>query len=126
MRSTARHAERQLRMLADPARAAGVARFFKCGPGEYGEGDRFLGLTVPQVRTVAREFRSLRLPEVRTLLDSPWHEVRLVAVPVGASGPGTAVSLTRGHFRDLEVGVGDTVWLRLTPGASRIAVSAEG
>ena len=54
------------------------------------------------------------------------HEVRLVAVPVGASGPGTSVSLTRGHFRDLEVGVGDTVWLRLTPGASRIAVSAAG
>jgi sulfate transport system ATP-binding protein len=54
------------------------------------------------------------------------HEVRLVAVPAGASGPGTAVSLTRAHFRDLEVGVGDTVWLRLTPGASKIAVSAAG
>ena len=80
MRSTARQAERQLRTLADPARAAGVARFFKCGPGKYGEGDRFLGLTVPQVRTVAKECRSLRLTEVRTLLDSPWHEVRLVAL----------------------------------------------
>jgi sulfate transport system ATP-binding protein len=48
------------------------------------------------------------------------HEVRLSAQPAGASGI-TTVSLTRAHFRDLEVGEGDTVWLRLAPGASHIA-----
>ena len=80
MRATASGVERRLRKLANPARAAGVARFFKCGPGEYGEGDRFLGLTVPQVRTVVRECRAIPLPEVKPLLDSRWHEVRLVAL----------------------------------------------
>jgi sulfate transport system ATP-binding protein len=53
------------------------------------------------------------------------HEVRLIARAEGASGSGevseTGVNLTRAHFRDLEVGVGDTVWLRLAPGASHIA-----
>jgi hypothetical protein len=64
----------------DPVRAAGVARFFKSGPGEYGEGDRFLGLTVPAVRRFVREYQSLPLEEVASLLESPWHEVRLLAL----------------------------------------------
>lgn len=51
------------------------------------------------------------------------HEARLTARGEGASGSATVVSLTRGHFRDLDIGVGDTVWLRLAPGASTIAVA---
>ena len=52
------------------------------------------------------------------------HEVRLTARPAGASGPGTVVTLTRGHYQELDVEAGDTVWLRLSPGASKIAVAA--
>jgi 3-methyladenine DNA glycosylase AlkD len=54
--------------------------FFKTGPGQYGEGDRFLGVMVPQTRQVAREFRELPLAEVEELLRSSWHEERLCAL----------------------------------------------
>jgi 3-methyladenine DNA glycosylase AlkD len=70
----------RIRALADPARARLVARYFKTGPGEYGEGDRFLGLTMPQVRSVVRQARTLPLAEVARLLESPWHEDRTVAL----------------------------------------------
>lgn len=80
MEPSAGDVQRALRQLANPARAAGVQRFFKCGPGEYGEGDRFLGITVPEVRRVTRQFKDLPLAETRTLLNSPWHEARLAAL----------------------------------------------
>ena len=51
--------------------------FFKTGPGEYGEGDEFLGLKVPQTREVVRAAKDLPLSEIPTLLMSRWHEVRL-------------------------------------------------
>ncbi len=81
-RLTARAVQTRLRALADPVRAAGCARFFKTGPGEYGEGDRFLGLTVPAQRAVAREFRDLPLPQLETLLASPIHEDRFAALEI--------------------------------------------
>ena len=65
---------------ADPVRAENVARFFKTGPGDYGEGDRFIGVTVPAQRVIARRFRDLPLDEVDTLLTSPIHEERLTAL----------------------------------------------
>jgi 3-methyladenine DNA glycosylase AlkD len=68
--------------LADPARAAALQRYFKTGVGEYGEGDRFLGLRVPQVRAVAKRHRTLELTVIRTLLQSPWHEERQLALLV--------------------------------------------
>ncbi len=70
---------RRLRTFADPGRAAFVARFFKTGSGEYGEGDRFLGLRAPELRRVAQDFRSLSLADIRSLLASRWHEERLLA-----------------------------------------------
>lgn len=66
--------------LADPVRAVGSARFFKSGPGEYGEGDEFAGITVPQQRKVARRFRGVDAVTIRELLDSPVHEHRLTAL----------------------------------------------
>lgn len=76
----ARDVMRRLRGLAQPKRAAALQRYFKTGPGEYAEGDRFLGLTLPEVRRVAREAAGMPLRDVTTLLRSPWHEVRTVAL----------------------------------------------
>lgn len=66
--------------LADPERAAHSAGYFKTGPGEYGEGDVFIGLTVPQVRHVASVHKSLPPAEILELLTSTIHEVRLCAL----------------------------------------------
>ncbi|HEU4625555.1 MAG TPA: DNA alkylation repair protein [Steroidobacteraceae bacterium] len=71
---------RALRRVASPARAANVARFFKTGKGQYGEGDVFIGCTVPEQRRIARRFRELPLTEVETLLTSKIHEERLTAL----------------------------------------------
>ncbi|QUQ63786.1 DNA alkylation repair protein [Kutzneria sp. CA-103260] len=66
--------------LADPGTIDGKARFFKAVPGGYGEGDRFLGVTVPDQRRVARRFAELGLDQVRTLLITGAHEERLTAL----------------------------------------------
>lgn len=70
----------ELRELGDPVRATHSLRFFKTGPGQYGEGDKFLGLTVPAMRRLARKYRSLDDDAALELLASPWHEERLVAL----------------------------------------------
>lgn len=57
-----------------------LSTFFKTGAGEYGEGDRFLGVTVPETRSIARRFLSLPLTEVKKLLVSSFHEERLLAL----------------------------------------------
>lgn len=54
-----------------------LMRFFKTGPGQYGEGDKFLGLKVPEVRAIAKMSRDLPLKSVKELLVNEWHEVRL-------------------------------------------------
>lgn len=71
---------RQFRAQGDPERAAGALRFFKTGPGEYGEGDQFLGLTVPQVRSMLVQTNDLVEADVLELLRSKWHEERLLAL----------------------------------------------
>lgn len=67
-----------LKHARNPAKAAFQQGFFRTAPGEYGEGDRFLGLTVPEQRTIARRFRALPLPEIARLLANPFHEARFV------------------------------------------------
>lgn len=69
-----------LKAQADPEKAAFFPHFFKTGPGEYGEGDRFLGVTVPKCRKIARAARGMEAAEIAKLLDSPWHEEREVAL----------------------------------------------
>lgn len=73
---------RDLNRRSDPVRAVALQRFFKTAPGEYGEGDRFLGLTVPAVRDVAARHRTLPLGALQALLQSPWHEERLLAIVI--------------------------------------------
>lgn len=69
-----------LKEIADPKIAEHSARFFKSGKGEYGEGDQFLGIRVPNQREIAKKYRDLPFEEVSKLLESPFHEVRLTAV----------------------------------------------
>lgn len=70
----------ELRIYVNPEKAAFFPRFFKTGPGQYGEGDQFLGLTVPDQRLVAKKFKELARSDLHTLLQSPWHEERLTAL----------------------------------------------
>ncbi|GDY19944.1 hypothetical protein LBMAG56_12890 [Verrucomicrobiota bacterium] len=69
-----------LRRFADPTRAAGALRYFKTGPGEYGAGDQFLGVTVPQTRSLLPASDALSESDMLTLLRSEWHEERLLAL----------------------------------------------
>lgn len=75
--STASDVRRALRQKSSPHRAKVNRWFFKCGPGEYGEGDRFLGVSVPDVRSIVRSHGALPFPEIRKLLRDPLHECRL-------------------------------------------------
>jgi 3-methyladenine DNA glycosylase AlkD len=79
---TAEDVRTKLKSLASPAAAKAAARFFKTGPGEYAEGDIFIGIKVPTLRIVARSFRDLPLDEIRSLLHSPIHEERHMALMV--------------------------------------------
>ena len=82
LESTARTAQKRLRSFADAEQATILARFFKTGPGQYGEGDRFIGVKVPATRKVAKEFKNLPLTEVKCLLHSEIHEERLLALVI--------------------------------------------
>ena len=70
----------RLQKLASPADAEFLQRFFKTAPGEYGAGDRFIGVRVSALRRLAREFRALPPPAAAKLLQSPIHEERLLAL----------------------------------------------
>lgn len=72
--------KKALRARINPEKAAFFPHFFKTGPGEYGEGDKFLGVTVPDQRKLAKQFKGLSLNELEVLLNSPWHEERLTAL----------------------------------------------
>jgi 3-methyladenine DNA glycosylase AlkD len=77
---TAQEISKILRTIADPERAAHSARYFKTGQGEYGEGDRFLGIRVPEIRAQVKKCEAVSLKEIQTLLMSDFHEVRLFAL----------------------------------------------
>ena len=66
---------------ADPSQVAGLSRFFKTGPGQYGEGDKFLGIKVPVTREVVKEcWREVGFDELEVCISSVYHEVRLAAL----------------------------------------------
>ena len=66
---------------ADPAQVAGLARFFKTGPGQYGEGDKFLGIKVPVTREVVKDcWRKVGFAELEECVASEYHEVRLAGL----------------------------------------------
>lgn len=80
--------------LANPSRAAFLAGFFKTGKGQYAEGDCFLGISVPAIRQLARQFRQLDLKGSESLLQSPYNEERLLALLILV-----------GHYRCGDVGI---------------------
>ncbi len=80
MKTIKQDVKKLLHSYANPSKAKVLRSFFKTGQGEYGEGDQFLGVTVPQVRAVAKQFLHLSLDEVSQLIKSPIHEERLAAL----------------------------------------------
>jgi 3-methyladenine DNA glycosylase AlkD len=79
---TGKAIERRLLALRDPVVAEGHLRFFKCGPGQYGEGDSFLGVMVPPLRGLSKEFSTIAVAEAFELLQSKWHEARILALMI--------------------------------------------
>lgn len=79
VKANAANAKKALAALAVPKHASDLERFFKTGPGEYGEGDVFIGVTVPQSRSVAKQFYSMPLIELQKLAKSKIHQERFVA-----------------------------------------------
>src|SRR5882757_182393 len=73
---------RELKAAGSKERAVGMARYFKTGAGEYGEGDVFLGITTPVMRKIAMRYCTLELDELRRLLESRLHEHRSAAVEI--------------------------------------------
>lgn len=79
---TANKLESKLQALANPRVASDLQWFFKTGPGEYGEGDQFIGLKVPQIREVIKPFKDLPDDQIEELVQSPIHEVRFAALAI--------------------------------------------
>jgi 3-methyladenine DNA glycosylase AlkD len=73
---------KEIQALSNRGRAHDLQKFFQTAPGQYGEGDIFLGLTVPQVRTVAKEYKAISLTEIDVLVRSKFHEVRLCGLVI--------------------------------------------
>lgn len=78
--TTLQELKRNVKVQANKEKAVFLQSFFKTGNGQYGEGDMFLGLTVPQSRIIAKQFKDLPLEDTVLLLKSPNHEERLIAL----------------------------------------------
>lgn len=82
MKLASTQAQKELRKFASSERKKVNEWFFKTGKGQYGEGDKFIGVRMPDLRKVASEFADLKLSEVKKLLDSEIHEDRLLALVI--------------------------------------------
>lgn len=80
MRQQAEEIEREMREYIDPVKREYLPKFFKTGKGEYGEGDKFLGVVVPNTRLVAKRHKDAPFDVMAELLQSEWHECRLCAL----------------------------------------------
>lgn len=98
---TAAQVQRHLKTLASPAAAKQLAGYFKTGPGDYGEGDIFIGIRVPVLRKTAKQFQCLPLLQITKLLRSKIHEERLLALMILVSCFEKGDSLARKEIYDL-------------------------
>ncbi len=72
--------KKELHQLRNKAIAEHSLRFFKTGKGEYGEGDKFLGIRVPKIRTIAKKNWDMELVKVSKFIESSWHEERMLGL----------------------------------------------
>ena len=79
---SATQVQKEIQALANRGRAHDLQKFFQTAPGQYGEGDVFLGLTVPEVRSIAREYKEISLRKIEVLIQSKFHEVRLCGLVI--------------------------------------------
>lgn len=107
--ASAKDVEGRLIQGGNPDLAEFQRLFFKTAPGGYGEGDAFIGLKVPALRLIAREFRSLPLRECERLLESPWHEARLTALIILVDAYRRGDEATRQAIHDLYLARTDRV-----------------
>lgn len=91
----AKQAKLELKKLSSAKKAKASARFFKTDPGQYGEGDKFIGVSVPDQRKVVKKFSTLALLEISKLLNSQIHEERLVGLLILVSQFQTADEKTK-------------------------------
>ena len=80
MKPTASSIQQELETYIDPVKREYLPNFFKTGKGQYGEGDQFLGIVVPNTRIVAKKYKDCDFAVMKELLESPWHECRLCAL----------------------------------------------
>lgn len=97
---------KELKAEADPEKAKHSIRFFKTGTGEYGEGDKFIGIKVPAQRKVAKKYRELPAFEIQELLQNQYHEIRLTALllmvfKVEKGGPEVLEEMTQLYLKNL-------------------------
>lgn len=96
---------KELRGCSDNEKRTVLQRFFKTGPGEYGYGDKFLGVTVPLTRKVVKKHRHVSYDVIEALLESEWHECRLCALLILVEKykkePDVAVNFYLGHLKGI-------------------------
>ncbi len=100
---------KELHALANPERGEFAERFFKTAKGQYGAGDKFLGIPVPAQRKVAKQYRHLPEKEVLALLHNKWHEERLVALFILVDQFKQGDEVTRQHIYELYLQ--NTAWI---------------
>ena len=77
---TAKQIKDELLSLSNPDKKEFLPRFFKTGKGQYGEGDLFIGVTIPQQRAIVKKYKNLTFDELKTLLNDDYHECRMMAL----------------------------------------------
>ncbi len=80
MKQTLKSLEKEMESLADSSKAEILMRFFKTGTGQYGEGDIFIGVNVPKLRSLAKKYYNLEYEDSLKLIKSPIHEKRMLAL----------------------------------------------
>ncbi|MDY6881784.1 MAG: DNA alkylation repair protein [Desulfatiglans sp.] len=101
---TAEEIAGKLRDLGEPSIAEHSKRFFKTGKGEYGEGDRFLGIRVPVIRQMVKRYRRVPMNEIKVLLRSEFHEERLFALLALVAGFGEGNETAKKEIYNLYLG----------------------
>jgi 3-methyladenine DNA glycosylase AlkD len=120
---TEEDAKKELRRYANKKKAQALQSFFKTAPGEYGAGDIFIGVTVPQIRQVAKGYYDLSLTHNKKLLSSPVHEERMLAllILVGQYRYGTMSDKSRAYTYYMKNAIHVNNWDLVDLSAPKIA-----